>query len=42
VALLLRQWGVPIDGDLGSAVAKARRDTRALYESVVLAAASRS
>jgi len=40
VALLLRQWGVPIEGDLGSSVAKARRETRALYESVILAAAS--
>jgi glutamate-ammonia-ligase adenylyltransferase len=39
VAALLHQWGVPVEGTLEAAVARARQQVRALYEKTVVAAA---
>lgn len=38
-AALLHQWGIPVEGTLEEAVARARQQVRAFYEQVVIAAA---
>lgn len=40
VAALLHQWGIPVEGSLEAAVARARQQTRALYEKFVVATAT--
>jgi glutamate-ammonia-ligase adenylyltransferase len=42
VATLLHQWGIPIEGTLENAVARARQQTRALYDKIVVPAAGTS
>ena len=37
---LLHQWGIPVEGSLEEAIARARQQVRALYEQVVIAAAA--
>jgi glutamine synthetase adenylyltransferase len=41
VTSLLHQWGIPLEGTLEAAVARARQQTRALYERIVVAAAEK-